>query len=206
MDQGRSYLNSFVPIAEETGAIISLTWWDTPPWTDDESPFPPLIDEQGKLIRPILQTQMEERLRPWGTRSSWSFPARWRPYSCAAEIQERLGDRNWTVPERRRLQVRVGITWGTSSMAQGTSMASGDVASRIEPLAKAGGCASRSRCTPASGTRTALEFDVMGRVELKNVQIPHERLQDGLARERDGAGRTAGAMRGWQYCLREHQP
>jgi adenylate cyclase len=139
----------------------------------DESLSLALIDEQGKLIRPILSKHNGREVKTMGDAFLVEFSSALEAVLCAAEIQERLGDRNWTVPERRRLQVRVGIHVG--DVVYGSGDVYGDavnVASRIEPLAKAGGVCISQQVYDSIRNKTALEFESLGEVELKNVQIP----------------------------------
>jgi len=139
----------------------------------DESLSLALIDEQGKLIRPILSRHNGREVKTMGDAFLVEFSSALEAVLCAAEIQERLGDRNWTVPERRRLQVRVGIHVG--DVVYGSGDVYGDavnVASRIEPLAKAGGVCISQQVYDSIRNKTALEFESLGEVELKNVQIP----------------------------------
>jgi adenylate cyclase len=132
-----------------------------------------LIEEQRRLIRPLLSSHAGREVKTMGDAFLVEFPSALEAVLCAAEIQEKLAERNSAVPEQRKLQVRVGIHVG--DVVHGAGDIFGDavnVASRIEPLAEEGGICVSQQVYDSVRNKTELEFEALGEVELKNVQLP----------------------------------
>jgi TolB-like protein/Tfp pilus assembly protein PilF len=91
---------------------------------------------------------------------------------CAIEIQRALAKRNADVPPDRRIEVKIGIHIGDVVHRSGDVYGDGvNIASRIEPLAGAGGiCVSMD----VEQIRNAVEthFEKLAPTELKNISVP----------------------------------
>jgi len=93
--------------------------------------------------------------------------------SAAVEIQGLLGERNAKLPERRRLEFRIGVNLG-DVLVDGERIY-GDtinVAARVEGLADGGGiCVSGVAYDHVAG-KLSLEWDTLGDVTVKNIPYP----------------------------------
>jgi adenylate cyclase len=93
--------------------------------------------------------------------------------SSAVEIQRLLAERNAELPERRRLEFRMGVNLG-DVLADGDRIY-GDtinIASRLEGLADGGGiCISRVAYEHIAA-KLALEWEPLGEVTVKNIPYP----------------------------------
>ncbi len=134
-----------------------------------------LVEEQRKLIRPILQRHSGREVKTMGDAFLVEFPSALDAVRCAYDIQRATREFNISLPEDRRIHLRVGLHLGDVVESQGDI--SGDavnVASRIEGLAEDGGvCLSRQVYDHVQG-KFELPLISLGTRPLKNVSAPTE--------------------------------
>ena len=96
-----------------------------------------LVDEQRKVIRPILAKHGGREVKTIGDAFLVEFPNAVDAVRCAYDIQRATREFNLSLANDRRIHLRVGVHVGEVVESEGDI--SGDavnVASRIEPLAK----------------------------------------------------------------------
>jgi TolB-like protein/Tfp pilus assembly protein PilF len=134
-----------------------------------------LVEEQGKLIRPLLRRYNGREVKTMGDAFLVEFPSALEAVRCAYEIQRATREFNVPLPEDRRIHLRVGVHLG--DVVESHNDISGDavnIASRIEPLAEDGGvCLSREVFNQVSN-KIELQMQSLGNVSLKNVAKPLE--------------------------------
>jgi adenylate cyclase len=131
-----------------------------------------LLEEHRQLLREILPHFNGTEIKTIGDAFLIEFNSALEAAQCAIEIQRTLAKRNHDVPAGRRIEVRIGIHIGDVVHRGGDVYGDGvNIASRIEPLAGAGGiCVSMD---VERQIRNALEarFERLAPTELKNISV-----------------------------------
>ena len=134
-----------------------------------------LVDEQRKLVRPILARHNGREVKTIGDAFLVEFPSALDAVRCAYEIQRAAKEFNLPLADDRRVHLRIGVHLGDVVESQGDI--SGDavnVASRIEPLAEDGSvCITRQVYDHVRG-KLDIPLESMGSKPLKNVTEPVE--------------------------------
>jgi adenylate cyclase len=143
----------------------------------DESLALTLLEEQRQLVRPILVRHNGREIKTIGNAFLIDFPSALDAVRCGYDIQRAVRELNFSLAPEKRLLLRVGIHLGDVVSYTNDIDISGDavnVASRIEPLAEAGGiCLTRPVYESVRG-KFDLEMQSIGQKPLKNVSNPIE--------------------------------
>lgn len=134
-----------------------------------------LVEEERKLIRPILGRHDGREVKTMGDAFLIEFPNALDAVRCAYDIQRATRELNISLREERRIHLRIGIHLGDVEEHQGDI--SGDavnVASRIEPLAEDGGICLSRQVYDQVQNKFDLPFVNLGVKPLKNVSAPVE--------------------------------
>jgi adenylate cyclase len=134
-----------------------------------------LVEEQRKLIRPILTRHNGREVKTMGDAFLVEFPNALDAVRCAYDIQRATREYNISLPTERRIHLRVGLHLGDVVESRGDI--SGDavnVASRIEPLAEDGGVCLTRQVYDHVSKKFELEMSSLGPKTLKNVIEPLE--------------------------------
>jgi TolB-like protein len=134
-----------------------------------------LVEEQRKLIRPILARHNGREIKTMGDAFLVEFPNALDSVRCAYDIQRATREFNISLPTEKRIHLRIGLHLGDVVESQGDiSGDSVNVASRIEPLAEDGGvCFTRQVYDQVKG-KFELPQTSLGLRVLKNVIEPVE--------------------------------
>ncbi len=129
-----------------------------------------LVEEQRKLIRPILSRHNGREVKTMGDAFLVEFLSALEAVRCAYDIQRATREFNISLSEEKRIHLRVGIHLGDVVESQGDI--SGDavnVASRIEPLAEDGGVCLTRQVYDHVQNKFELPLRTLGPRNLKNV-------------------------------------
>jgi len=132
-----------------------------------------LVEEQRKLIRPILARHSGREIKTMGDAFLLEFPSALDAVRCAYDIQRATREFNITLPSEKRVHLRVGVHLGDVVESQGDI--SGDavnVASRIEPLAEDGGVCLTQQVYDHVQNKFEVPLVSKGKMSLKNVSAP----------------------------------
>jgi adenylate cyclase len=129
-----------------------------------------LVEEQRKLVRPILARHNGREVKTIGDAFLVEFGSALDAARCAYEIQRATKEFNLPLAEDKRVHLRIGVHLGDVVESQGDI--SGDavnVASRIESLAEDGGvCITRQVYDQIKG-KSDIQLSGLGPKSLKNV-------------------------------------
>src|SRR3989440_5969425 len=132
-----------------------------------------LLEEHRALLREIFPKFNGSEIKTIGDAFLVEFNSALEAAQCAIAIQRALAKRDADAPAERQIQVRIGIHIGDVVHRGGDVYGDGvNIASRIEPLADAGGiCVSMD---VERQIRSALEtrFEKLAPTELKNISVP----------------------------------
>ena len=134
-----------------------------------------LVEEQKKLIRPILARHDGREVKTMGDAFLVEFPSALEAARCAFDIQRATREFNMTLSEDRRIHLRIGVHVG--DVVESEDDISGDavnVASRIEPLAEDGGVCVTRQVYDHVENKLDMDFVSLGSKQLKNVSAPIE--------------------------------
>jgi TolB-like protein/Tfp pilus assembly protein PilF len=134
-----------------------------------------LVEEQRKLIRPILARHNGSEIKTIGDAFLVEFPNALDAIRCAYEIQRTTREYNVPFSLDSRIHLRVGLHLGDVVESQGDI--SGDavnVASRVEPLAEDGGVCVTRPIYDSTHNKLDVLLVSMGMKSLKNVSEPME--------------------------------
>src|SRR3954453_10408983 len=131
-----------------------------------------LLEEHRRLLREIFPRFHGTEIKTIGDAFLVEFNSALEAAQCAIEIQRALAKRNADVPPDRCIEVKIGIHIGDVVHRGGDVYGDGvNIASRIEPLAGAGGiCVSMD---VERQIRNAVEtrFEKLAPTELKNISL-----------------------------------
>jgi adenylate cyclase len=134
-----------------------------------------LVEEQRKVIRPVLARHNGKEIKTMGDAFLVEFPNALDAVRCAYDIQRATREFNISLPIEKRIHLRVGLHLG--DVVESGGDISGDavnVASRIEPLAEDGGVCLTRQVYESTHNKFEVPLVSMGMKPLKNVSEPME--------------------------------
>ena len=138
----------------------------------DEAGALRLLQEQERLVRPILEAHRGRKVKSIGDGLLLEFPDALDAVECGVELQRRIHEHN-AEEGARRLEMRIGIHLG-DVQRRGTDIL-GDavnIASRIEPLAEPGGVCLSAQVYDQIHNKVAVHIEKLGPKTLKGVREP----------------------------------
>ncbi|MGD1055558.1 MAG: adenylate/guanylate cyclase domain-containing protein [Nitrososphaerales archaeon] len=134
-----------------------------------------MVEEQKKLIRPILARHSGKEIKTMGDAFLVEFLSALDAVRCAYDIQRATREFNIILPSEKRVHLRVGVHLGDVVESQWDI--SGDavnVASRVEPLAEDGGVCLTRQVYDQVENKFELPMTSLGPKALRNVREPIE--------------------------------
>lgn len=134
-----------------------------------------LVDEQRKLIRPILARHGGREVKTMGDAAFVEFSNALEGVRCGYDIQRAVREFNLPLSQDSRFQIRIGIHLGDVVEDDGDIFGDAvNVASRIEPLAEDGGVCVTRQVYEQVNNKVDIPFVSLGGKQLKNVAVQTE--------------------------------
>jgi len=132
-----------------------------------------LVEEQRKLVRPILARHNGREVKTIGDAFLVEFPNALDAVRCAYDIQRASREFNIAMPVEKQIHLRIGLHVGDVVESKGDILGDAvNVASRIEPLAMDGGVCLSRQVYDHIGRKFELPIISLGPRALKNVGTP----------------------------------
>jgi adenylate cyclase len=169
-------------LSRETRRLAAIMFTDMVGYTTlgqrNESLSLALVEEQRKLIRPILSRHNGREVKTIGDAFLVEFPNALDAVRCAYDIQRATREFNFSLAHDMRVHLRIGVHLGevVESKEEGGDI-SGDavnVTSRIDSLAEEGGVVVTRQIYDHVHNKIELPFENLGPKQLKNVSEPIE--------------------------------
>jgi len=151
-----------------------------------------LVEEQRKLIRPIVARHNGKEIKTMGDAFLVEFPNALDAVRCAYDIQRATREFNVSLAPESRIHLRVGLHLGDVVESRGDI--SGDavnVASRIEPLAEDGNVCLTRQVYDHVQNKFELPLTSLGNKSLKNVSAPLEVFKMAMPWDKENSGQPA---------------
>src|SRR3954452_22141863 len=150
-----------------------------------------LLEEHREILRKIFPEFNGTEIKTIGDAFLVEFNSALEAAQCAIEIQRSLAKRNADAPAGRQIELKIGVHIGDVIHREGDVYGDGvNIASRIEPLAGAGGiCVSMD---VERQIRNAVEtrFEKLAPTELKNISGAMELFRIVLPWEQPAAAKS----------------
>jgi len=141
----------------------------------DEPKAMAMLDEQRYIVRSQLARHNGREVKTIGDAFLIEFASSLSAVRCAVAIQESMHERNAGRPAGEQNNIRIGLHLGEVLERSGDIYGDAvNIASRIEPLAPAGGICVSKQVYENVANKSGYRFESLGRRELKNVPTPLE--------------------------------
>jgi TolB-like protein/class 3 adenylate cyclase/Flp pilus assembly protein TadD len=132
-----------------------------------------LLAEHQRLLRPVFVEHGGHEIKAIGDGFLVDFASALQAVRCAIAIQTAMVQRNASEAADRRILLRIGLHLGDVEVRDGDVFGDGvNIASRIEPLAEAGGICITGPMFDQVRNKIDEALVQLAKPELKNIQVP----------------------------------
>jgi adenylate cyclase len=156
---------------------------------DEAGTLETLKERHKDILAPLVAQHLGRIVKVMGDGVLVEFASAVNAVACAVELQKRMAAANDSIPEGRRVVLRIGVNLGDVIVEGSDIYGDGvNLAARLERIAEPGGiCLSRSAYDLVKGKIDA-QFTDMGEQRLKNIAEPLQVFRIDI-----GSGATAPA-------------
>jgi TolB-like protein/Flp pilus assembly protein TadD len=135
--------------------------------------FDRLRAHRKELFEPSIQMHHRRIFKLMGDGLLAEFGSVVDAVECAVAVQGGMAERNTTVPEDQRIEMRIGINLGDVIVEGEDRHGEGvNIAARLQELAQPGGIAVSQTVVNHVGNKVALQFAFLGEQQIKNIARP----------------------------------
>lgn len=139
----------------------------------DEALALELLEEHRKILRNIFSKYCGFEIETIGDAFFVEFESALEAVKCAIEIQEKLHQRNRTVPKNKQFKIRIGIHLGDVVHKEKNVLGDGvNIAARIEPLAESEGICISEDVARQVQNKIEQKLIKLAPQKLKNIKLP----------------------------------
>ncbi|ASY73536.1 adenylate cyclase [Sinorhizobium fredii USDA 205] len=140
---------------------------------DEDGTLAALKSLRGDLIEPKIAEHHGRVVKLMGDGLLAEFPSVVEAVRAASEMQQALAERNAGLPERQRIEIRVGINLGDVAIDGDDIFGDGvNVAARLETMAEPGSVYVSGAVHDQVRDRLELRFEDLGKQQVKNIDRP----------------------------------
>src|SRR6266404_4094808 len=140
---------------------------------DEEGTLARLKAHRRELIDPKIAEHRGRIVKTTGDGMLVEFASPVEAVRCASEIQTAMREREGSLPENRRIEIRVGINLGVVTIDEDDVYGDGvNIAARLEALADPGGVVISSAVFEQVRDRVPDRFEDLGDQQVKNIARP----------------------------------
>jgi TolB-like protein/class 3 adenylate cyclase/tetratricopeptide (TPR) repeat protein len=140
---------------------------------DEAGTYKRLVAGRKELFEPEIARHHGRIFKLMGDGLLAEFSSAVDAVECAVPLQRTLAERNASLPESERIQVRIGVNLGEVIVEGDDRYGEGvNIATRLEQLAKAGDVFVSGKVAKEVEKRLAFGFEPMGEQRVKNISEP----------------------------------
>src|SRR5262245_34502520 len=140
---------------------------------DEAGTFARLVKGRKELFEPEIERHHGRIFKLMGDGLLAEFGSVVDAVECAVSLQRGLAERNVSVPESERIQVRIGVNLGEVIVEGDDRYGEGvNIATRLEQLAEAGDVYVSGKVAKEVAKKLAFGFEPMAEQKVKNIAEP----------------------------------
>jgi class 3 adenylate cyclase len=140
---------------------------------DEVGTLTALKARRREILNPLVNEHRGRIIKVMGDGVLVEFASAVDAVSCAVEIQKRFAEDNRSLPDHRRIVLRIGVNLGDIIVENNDLYGEGvNIAARLEALAESGGICISAKVYEEVRGKYAARFEDIGEQAVKNIARP----------------------------------